>query len=102
MSEYDHRQYKLMLENAKVPISTINALKKTIDNLESLIYALEEKDHVWNKQFMSQWWILEDVYAEICYTDQNYLSDSTLERVNQTRSIIIELVNQKIRRDSSG
>jgi hypothetical protein len=96
MSDYDLRQYKLILENVKVPILNLNTLKKTIDNLEGLIYAIEEKDDIWNQQFMMQWWILEDIYAEICSTERPSLSISAVERLNQTRLVLFELVNQKI------
>jgi len=96
MSDYDLRQYKLILENVKVPVLNLDTLKKTIDNLEGLIYAIEEKDDIWNQQFMMQWWILEDIYAEICSTEHSTLSVSAAERLNQTRLVLIELVNQKI------
>jgi len=101
MSEYDLRQYKLLLENAKISIKNMNTLKKTIDNIEGLIYAIEEKDNEWNKQFMAQWWILEEIHALNCFNELHSLSDSIIERVNQTRLAMIELLMQKIPQESN-
>lgn len=100
MSEYDFRQYRLMLDNAMVPISSMNGLRKTIDNLNALLCSIEHKDSEWSSLFMHQWWILEDLYAINRYENSNILTEAKIEEINKVLKIITELINQKIQQQS--
>ena len=64
MSDYDNRQYSLMIEQIKQFESKRIDLKHLISGLESLLCALEQPDKKWKDTFQSEWGVLEEVYAD--------------------------------------
>lgn len=64
MSDYDNRQYALMLEQLNQFESKRIDLKHLISGLESLLCLLEKADAAWKSTFQSRWGILEEVYAD--------------------------------------
>jgi hypothetical protein len=61
--DYDLRQYKLMWELLTAfERGSIN-LRKLIEDLRSLLEALERPNPSWEKEFRADWWTLEQVYA---------------------------------------
>ena len=96
MSEYDQRQYQLMLTNVDTRIDNMRALLKTINNLNGLICVLEEKDIDWTTQFMNEWWILEELYAVKDYEGNDSLNNNDLKIINNSLQKIKILINQKV------
>ena len=76
MSEYDNRQYGLMLEQIKQFESKRIDLKHLISGLESLLCALEEADKKWKDTFQSVWGVLEEVYADVLDKGHSHLPDT--------------------------
>jgi hypothetical protein len=72
MSDYDNRQYALMLEQLNQFESKRIDLQHLISGLESLLCLLEETDAVWKSTFQSRWGVLEEVYADML--DRKYKS----------------------------
>ena len=64
MSDYDNRQYGLMLEQINQFEAKRIDLKHLINGLESLLCALEQADKKWKDAFHSEWGVLEEVYAD--------------------------------------
>jgi hypothetical protein len=95
MSEYDLRQYQLMLETTNKPISSMNGLRKTIDDLQALLSVLKEKDSEWLSIFMSQWWALEEHYAYNRSENIENFTEIELTQLEIVRQKMIELINQK-------
>jgi hypothetical protein len=65
MSDYDNRQYGLMLEQLNQFESKRIDLKHLITGLESLLGVLEKVDPKWKSAFQSKWGVLEEVYADM-------------------------------------
>jgi hypothetical protein len=72
MSDYDKRQYGLMLEQIKQFEAKQIDLKHLIAGLESLLCVLEQADKKWKDTFQSEWGVLEEVYADAL--DKGYKS----------------------------
>lgn len=63
MSEYDNRQFGLMLEQIKNFESKRIDLPHLINGLESLLCALEDTAETWKSEFRRNWAVLEEIYA---------------------------------------
>ena len=96
MSEYDLRQYRLMLECVRSPIADIHSLLKVIDRLQALISVLEEKDREWLSKFTTQWWILEEIYAIYTSGDVESIDESSINDINKACHEIAALIEMKI------
>lgn len=97
MSEYDLRQYRLMLECVRLPISDMNLLLKMVDRLQALISVLEEKDREWLSKFTTQWWILEEIYAIYASGDSISMDENSINNIDKACHEIAELIEIKIR-----
>jgi hypothetical protein len=83
MSDYDNRQYILMIEQLdQFKLKQID-LKHLINGLESLLGVLTEPDEKWKFDFQRQWGVLEDVYADAIDRGRLELPDAHKELVEQ-------------------
>ena len=98
MSEYDIRQYRLMLEITKKPISSMSGLIKAINDLQALLSTLEEKDNEWLSAFMHEWWILEENYAYNRSENIENLTEMVSTQINISLQKLAEMVDQKIQK----
>jgi hypothetical protein len=74
MSDYDQKQYALMQSCiSKFEQGDLN-IKELIDNLEGLLSCLEQTSKDWRESFKSEWWTLEQIYANAAYRGQELLS----------------------------
>jgi hypothetical protein len=64
MSDYNNRQYHLMLEQLHDFETKRIDLKHLINGLESLLECLEKVAPDWRSNFQHHWGVLEDVYAD--------------------------------------
>jgi len=81
MSEFDQRQYRLIVDQLKRFTSKEIDLGTVVDNLEGLLNAIERVDEGWKDAFLSQWGKLEDARAFALYKGLNELDSATAERV---------------------
>ncbi|MGC8559146.1 MAG: hypothetical protein ACP5O1_00530 [Phycisphaerae bacterium] len=63
MSDYDRRQFKMMLSILDAFDDRAIGLRKAIDDLEALYRSLEDTPKAWKSLFYKQWAIMEEVYA---------------------------------------
>lgn len=57
------RQYELMLDRLEAFTRGAISLRTLIEDLRSLVEALELPSQAWKEDFASEWWNLEQVYA---------------------------------------
>lgn len=62
-TQYDRRQYELMLDRLNAFTRGAISLRKLIEDLRSLAEALEHPPPTWKEKFLGDWWTLEQVYA---------------------------------------
>lgn len=84
MSNYDNRQFSLMLEQLNQFESKRIDLKHLINGLESLLCMLEGADANWKSAFQSIWGVLEEVYADILDRGYKEMPDSHQKLVEQS------------------
>ncbi len=70
INEYDKRQLSLMKETLNSYLTNKISLKKLIDDLEGLLYILEDIDIDWKNEFHEQWFVLEQVFAVALFRDE--------------------------------
>ncbi len=69
-TQYDRRQYELMLDRLRAFARGAMSLRKLVEDLRSLADALERPAPVWKEDFLSDWWTLEQVYAAAIDRDE--------------------------------
>jgi hypothetical protein len=95
MSDYDQRQYRLMLdrltafEQSKI---TLNAL---VVDLEGLLNALDDITPCWKQAFLSDWGKLEEERAYASFKNVKVFDDETSERIRPAVSKLKLLVLEK-------
>ncbi len=62
-SDYDRRQYRLMIEQIDLFNEGKMALSSLVPGLNGLVSALEIPEPSWKAAFINEWGILEIVYA---------------------------------------
>lgn len=62
-TQRDLRQYEFMLDRLEAFTRSAISLRKLIEDLRSLVEALELPSPAWKEDFVSEWWTLEQVYA---------------------------------------
>lgn len=97
MSDYDKRQYTLMLEQLTQFESKQIDLKHLINGLESLLCLLEEADADWKATFQSRWGVLEEVYADILDRGYKNLPDSHQKLIEKSVHDLKEMVESALR-----
>ena len=90
MSDYDQRQYSMMLRLLKAFDTRSVGLGKLIVDLEALLGCLQDTEKAWKNSFYRQWGMLEDVYADAL--------DKGLEQLPPDSENLIEDDIQNLRR----
>jgi hypothetical protein len=96
MSDYDQRQYKLMLELLKAFDKRSLGLRKLIADLEALLVCLQDTDEEWKESFHKQWGRLEDVYADALDKGYKQLPQDDQTRVEDAIYHLQQLVQKRI------
>jgi|HubBroStandDraft_3_1064219.scaffolds.fasta_scaffold1158846_1 hypothetical protein len=84
ISDYDQRQYRLMLEQITGFESGRIILGHLVGGLESLSAVLEERDASWDLKFSQLWGILDNAYANLVTKSLTNLSAKEQELVEDT------------------
>jgi hypothetical protein len=80
MSDYDQRQYRLMLEmltafeQGTIDLHTLGPL---IDNLEGLLNVLQSAGPSWKDRFLQDWGVLEDTRGFAIFKGAAVFNDET-------------------------
>jgi len=63
MSDYDNRQYRLMMQRIEEFEKSKIGLQRLIADLDALLCSLQKADETWRSSFQKEWGVLEEVYA---------------------------------------
>ena len=96
MSEYDQRQYRLMLEKIGSFEQGHIRLDSLIADLDGLLNVLEEPDLSWKEAFQREWGKLEDERADALFRNTKQLDKDAIERLSVATAQLRLLVLQKI------
>ena len=96
MSDYDRRQYKMMLELLNAFDARSVGLEKIIADLEALLRLLEDTDKVWKRAFHKQWVVLEEVYAVALDRGLKQLPPDSQKLVEDATQGLRQLVQERI------
>jgi hypothetical protein len=88
-SQYDLCQYELMLDRLEAFRRGAISLRKLVEDLRSLVEALELSSPAWKEEFVGEWWTLEQVYAVAI--DRNELDDLPTESEQLVETAVASL-----------
>jgi hypothetical protein len=100
MSEYNERQYRLMLTQLRRFEEGQTKLDALVDGLEGLLNSLEDISTSWKQAFLREWGKLEDERAYALFKNLQVLDQETSQRLRLAASRLELLVLEKI--DDSG
>jgi len=96
MSDFDQRQYRLMLKSLddfSVGHMRIDVL---IANLEGLLNALRDIDEEWKQTFLHYWGQIEDERADALFRNLDSLDDHAMQNVTDAISHLKLMVLEKM------
>lgn len=96
MSEFNQRQYRLMLDRLDAFEQGSIALDKLVVDLEGLLNALDGVASDWKKNFLGDWGNLEEERAYALFKNVHILDQETSERIRPTVSRLKLSVLEKI------
>jgi len=96
MSEYDQRQYHLMLEKIRSFEQGDIRLDSLVTDLDGLLNVLEESDLSWKEAFQHEWGKLEDEQANALFRNTKQLDKEAIRRLSVATAQLRSLVQQKI------
>jgi len=96
MSEYDQRQYKMMLERINAFANGQIDLHKLTDDLDGLLNVLEKVNADWRQNFLHYWGKLEDARAVALERTNVVVDNDAVNRVSLAISQLRQLVLQVI------
>lgn len=79
MSEYDHRQYRLMLDRLNAFEKGTTKIGALIADLEGLVKSLESAPDSWKRYFLLEWADLEQVRATALSRDQKQFQEHEIQ-----------------------
>jgi hypothetical protein len=94
MSDYDQRQYRLMLERLTAFEQGRLRLDMLVNDLEGLLNALEEVQPAWKQTFFHYWGKLEDERGLALF--KGLIDEETSQRLRAAISQLKLLVLEKI------
>jgi hypothetical protein len=101
MSDYDHRQYQLMLEQLDQFESKRIDLNHLVKGLEALLGTLEQVGPKWKSDFQRQWGVLEDVYADALDRRYTELPDSHKKLIANAVDKLKTMVTDALQNESA-
>lgn len=96
MNEYDTRQYNSMLRVISSYKNNEIRLSKLINDLEGLLECLEEKESVFEDQFLRLWSELEIIYAMSLDREDKNFTESEVKSLIESADKIEKLVRKQI------
>jgi hypothetical protein len=96
MSEYNERQYRLMLAQLRRFEEGQTKLDALVDGLEGLLNSLEYISTSWRQAFLREWGRLEDERAYALFKNIQVFDQETSHRLRLAASRLKLLVLEKI------
>jgi hypothetical protein len=96
MSEYNKRQYKVMIETIKEYKNQNLSLRKLIDSLEGLLNCLEEISEDWRTEFLREWGVLEDECSITVTSGQKKLSSESKNSIDNAINNLKEMILRQL------
>ncbi|HBE32357.1 MAG TPA: hypothetical protein DD990_13765 [Cyanobacteria bacterium UBA11368] len=97
MSEiYNQRQYQRIIEAIEAYEHKRIRLAQLISDLEALVESLENISYEWRSLLLSQWGMLEDVYAYTLDEGRTDLEEEDISLISQALAELKELVKLQI------
>ncbi len=96
MSEYDQRQYRLMLDRLNAFESGLIPMDVLVRDLEGLLNALEGAEASWKQTFLSYWGKIEDAHAVALFRGSVHLDEQATKRVRAAADNLKLMVLEKI------
>ena len=97
INNYDRRQLTIMLDRLECFCSNKLSLHKLIQDLSSLLDALNDIDEEWKTDFRTIWLELEIVYAVMLDEEKNELNKELKSVVNgavlQLKDLVLSLLS---------
>lgn len=97
MSDFDQRQYGLMLRSLDDFASGRMRLDTLISNLEGLLNAVGDVGDDWKQSFLHFWGQLEDERAVALFRNQTSLDEEAMQRVSAATVRLREMILEKAR-----
>lgn len=96
MSDYNRRQYQLMLDQLKLYEQGKMGLNKLIVDLEALLGCLENIEKSWEMNFRKQWGVLEEEYSFFVVEKQKEMKPETQKMIDRAVTGLKNLVMKKL------
>ena len=99
-TDYDQRQYKMMLSRVQAFLAGQLSLGKTVDDLDALLNAVRRVDVPWKESFQHQWGKLEDIRAAAIDESFKGFSDAVKQRLIEAAVAVEKLIAGKVSQDN--
>lgn len=93
---YDVRQLHLMFLKIKLFRNGNISIGNLINSLEALINTLQRRDNEWDKEYISHWFNLEQIYAVALYEERDLLDDNDIRIVIEESDALIDLITKRL------
>lgn len=92
-NNFNSRQLELMLQKIQLYQNGKISLRALIDDLESLVNALEGIDKNWKSEFLGRWGVLELIYSSNLFHNKNLDDDDTI-KIQQSLEELRKLIHE--------
>lgn len=94
---YNRRQLKKMLQVISEYENNKITLKSLVANLEGLVGVLQDFSVEWTNSFRQKWGVLDDVYADMEYTEQTQLDEFRAKLISDSlRELRQQIIEEKL------
>lgn len=95
MTDYDSRQFNLMIEKLNAFEEKAIDFSHLVSSLDGLQSALKDVNTQWRNSFLKQWGVLEDVHAEILDRNLKEIPDGYMPLIKGALDEIRRLIAEK-------
>lgn len=96
MSDYNQRQYRLMLDRLTAFDSGLLQIDALVNDLEGLLHALEGVAPSWKQTFLEYWGDLEQARAMALFRGSDMIEEEAMEHVRDAVARLKLLVLEQI------
>jgi hypothetical protein len=96
MTEYDERQYRLMVQRLEEFENERIGFNRLIVDLESLLGCLQEVDTSWKSKFQRECGVLDEVYAVMLDRQQKQMTPEDQKLVSRSVQELKRMVSEKL------
>lgn len=96
ISEYDQRQYQLMVKRLRDFENGVITLASLINDIDALLRSLEEPDEAWVDLFWIKWFSMEEVYSVALDRGDSRLRPEEQSVIKEAVRNLKDLLQQKV------